>query len=355
MEKEFILMNKDIEVLHFTSETDQFGDTVFEQIDEETSVLPAGFYDIQSFISGRRAPKHRKHIMQLLIKSGCLNLETYISTTKALSLNDSFWVKSVDDSLSWYDVSLYQNDFDDVIANTAFSGGTDQRLISTTSPEFSTNGQYAKCWIRNEKGIHLIKSSGNGHEIYSEVYASQLAHRLCHNSVDYSITEFNGQLVSQCSLFTSEDVGYVPAIKYIDSDRVNVLLNYFTSLGFDDEFRRMVILDGIILNEDRHGGNYGFLVNNDTQEILGMAPIFDHNRSLLWNGSDDITTSLPRIGNDYINTAKLLLTPEIRRDLENLRDFEFEREAVANLPEERIRVLENVVQTQIKNILDDMR
>ena len=32
---------------------------------------------------------------------------------------------------------------------------------------------------------------------------------------------------------------------------------------------------------DRHAGNYGFLVENATGEILRMAPLFDHNMACL--------------------------------------------------------------------------
>lgn len=39
----------------------------------------------------------------------------------------------------------------------------------------------------------------------------------------------------------------------------------------------MCLLDAIILNIDRHDGNFGYLVDNDKHTIVGMAPIFDNN------------------------------------------------------------------------------
>ena len=34
------------------------------------------------------------------------------------------------------------------IAKTAFEGGLHGRHLSTTSPEYGTDGSFAKCWIR---------------------------------------------------------------------------------------------------------------------------------------------------------------------------------------------------------------
>ena len=43
---------------------------------------------------------------------------------------------------------------------------------------------------------------------------------------------------------------------------------------------RMIVLDYLILNEDRHLNNFGALRNADTLEWLGMAPIYDSGSSL---------------------------------------------------------------------------
>lgn len=53
------------------------------------------------------------------------------------------------------------------------------------------------------------------------------------------------------------------------------------SLGLEEEARRMFVIDALILNEDRHKNNFGFIVDNRTQKIVKMAPLFDHNLSLL--------------------------------------------------------------------------
>ena len=40
----------------------------------------------------------------------------------AASLTDAFWRKRADEAITWDNVSLYRNPFDDAIARTAFDG-----------------------------------------------------------------------------------------------------------------------------------------------------------------------------------------------------------------------------------------
>ena len=95
-------------------------------------------------------------------------------------------------------------------------------------------------------------------------------------------------------------------------------------------FQRMV-LDAVILNIDRHLGNFGVLFDTDTMEIQTIAPVFDNNRSLLFDLNDDqlahaeryIPRLTPRLGTDFVIAARALLTDAIRSDLVNLQRFAF--------------------------------
>ena len=57
------------------------------------------------------------------------------------------------------------------------------------------------------------------------------------------------------------------------------LLQYFSSIGSEDAFRRMCVLDALILNPDRHYGNFGVLFDTETVQILCMAPVFDNDNN----------------------------------------------------------------------------
>lgn len=121
----------------------------------------------------------------------------------------------------------------------------------------------------------------------------------------------------------------------------------------------MFVIDAVIMNEDRHKNNFGFLVENDTQTIVGMAPLFDHNVSLLpyamKDNFDNIDSYLaekgPRLGRDWIPIAAACLDSDLRRKLFNLSDFKFKRHEKYNLPEWRLEILEKLIHSNIEKIL----
>ncbi|MDD7390894.1 MAG: HipA protein [Lachnospiraceae bacterium] len=351
----FSLMNKDETILNFSAEIDEYGDTLFEE-EEPEGRLPYGYQDIQSFLNGRKAPSHRKHIASLLADAGIRTDIDFILLTKALSLNDTIWVKQQGSYDTWKDVSLYRNSFNEVVAKTAFDGTRSGVFSSQTSPEYSTEGLYAKCWTRIDKEIFLVKkpSQTYGTEIYSEIMASELAEFICPHFVPYRLTEYHGKQVSICPIFTNEEIGFIPAYKFIQSrENVSKLLDIYSRYGAEDDFRRMLVFDALILNEDRHSGNYGFLFENDTGRIIGMNPVFDHNRSLLFDLKEydkkAIRSKVPRLGGDFNILANKLLTPEIRTDLINLRGFHFQN--CSGIPKERVEMAERLIHSQIEHIL----
>ena len=47
------------------------------------------------------------------------------------------------------------------------------------------------------------------------------------------------------------------------------------------------MFDAVIANQDRHFGNFGFIRDNASGELLRMAPIFDNGMSLLHQAMED--------------------------------------------------------------------
>ena len=202
--------------------------------------------------------------------------------THALSLNDTFWVKKREDILQWRDVSLYTNPFSEVISEAAFDGTIGETDFSSISPEFGTDGSYAKCWIREESGIKLYKSGSALLEIepLSEFLAWQLAEGICRQAVPYDLDHYHGKLISKCPLFTSKTVGLAKASAVFHGAEHTIpdLLQYFRGIGSEDAFRRMCVLDTIILNPDRHYGNFGVLFDTAT-----IAPGLRTTGTYLWS------------------------------------------------------------------------
>lgn len=329
------LMNKDVIVATYEEHKD-IDEYYYEEVNRFDPYLPHGFIDINDWIDGRQIAKHRVSIEKLMRELGLTTRHDFIGMARCLSLTDTFWMKRADEELNWEDVSLYRNPFDDVIARIAFDGtGMYGRAASPTSPEFATSGSFAKCWIRENGQISLLKRGSTGYanagfEPYSEALAAQLLSAAHIDHVPYSIVRFHGKLASKCPLFTSEDIGFVSAHRFFDKPfGVRAMLDFCQQHDSEERFREMIVMDAVMANVDRHAGNYGFLVDNATGRVLHMAPLFDHNMACLpmMMEMDDFDTYVsmigPKIGTDFAAIARELITPAIRTKLLTLKDFEY--------------------------------
>ena len=173
----YYLMNKNAEVGTFELRHGTFGDEFrFEYTGQ--SPLPIGFDYIEKWIENRKASKHNTHLKQIMADCGCDKTEGFIKITHAASINDTFWIKSEHENVSWEQISFYRNPFDETISKMAFEGmGLYGIKMSETSPELSTDGSFRKCWMREDAGqIFLYKRGSDGArnaglEPYCEVMA----------------------------------------------------------------------------------------------------------------------------------------------------------------------------------------
>jgi len=285
----------------------------------------------------------------------------------ALSLVDTYWVRPVGGDLCWSDISLYTHKFNKQIAKAAFDGELCRCGFYSVSPKFSTDGTFAKCWLRQGETIKLLKRGSSGArnaglEPFSEFYASQVSKALGLNAISYSITKHYGKLCSACDAFTSESVGFIPyCILDPTSSTLASVLKYCQKYGLEEEVKEMFLFDSVIFNEDRHKGNFGFLVDNDSGRVLGMIPLFNHNISLLcyaemqdFRSADYLETRFPCIGKDFVKDARQLLSTRFRRRLCDLEDFRFQRDPLYNLPSERFEVLESIINKRIREIVKQL-
>lgn len=229
-----------------------------------------------------------------LLEQGITSIDEFYAISKGLSLNDTFWLKPQGCSLSWRDVNPYENpictDFASSVLKAMKAGLINNVNRTIQSPDFTLTGSYDKKWKRIDGSIYLIKTGGESYddrEVFSELYAYHIAKLLGMQgfTVKYSIIKsvFSGKerIATKCKLFTSETDGFVP-VEFINLNG-KTDAEYAMSIGKDSyrNFLAMCLLDSIILNIDRHDGNFGYLVSNDEHTIGVMAPIFDNNLSLL--------------------------------------------------------------------------
>ena len=175
--------------------------------------------------------------------------------------------------------------------------------------------------------------------------------------VIYDIRNHNDRLCSVCDCFTNEQYGFVP-FRMVSSKSLpaDIIDEYSQRVG-SKQLADMFIIDALILNEDRHKGNFGFIFDTDTYEIVSAAPLFDHNVSLLCYAEKEdfnekyIKSRMPKLYDFFVEIAKAVLYPDARR-LINMKNFEFENNSKLALPERRVEALECLIKNQIKLILE---
>ena len=362
-----ILKHRDKELLRFEWIEPQ-GVRIVSVDEGNNRYLPLDFKgevsdeNLWKWLSRRVVPRNRRNIDALMAATGleARNVRGIIEICRGLSLNDVHWVVPNDFKGSWKDCNLYDNEFSQAIALTAFNGmgSAIERLDWISSPEFSTNGMLAKCWRRIDGRVALYKSgtdgaANTGFEPYSEYYASQIAAAMGLDHVEYSLSKFKGYLCSTCNIFTSDKLGYLPAGR---------IMNVAEALE-DKRFADIFFFDALIFNTDRHLGNFGYLVDNDKNEIVGAAPIFDNGYGLfslaLYRPGDrlDEFSDLAK----YVSRVKPALfskwlgfpggiTKSMLERMKALKGFRFKRHKYYNLPQDRLRSIEKFLQSRILQI-----
>ena len=226
-----------------------------------------------------------------------------------------------------------------------------------------------KCWRRIGGKVYLYKggtegAANTGNEPYSEFYAAQIAAAMGVHAIPYGLSRWKGVLCSTCELFTSKEYAYLPIGHLVSKGGMGAVRTYYEKMGveFVNALNEMLVFDAVICNVDRHFGNFGVMVDNRTNTIVSPAPLFDHGNSLFnFAGADAwanetaleeyIETLYPSVYDDFLGTAKAVLTPELREKLRHLLNFKFKKHSRYNLPEKRLRMMERQVQKRVGLLL----
>ena len=375
----YILKNKDMDVLKFevvSNLRDPEVNIIWVNPDQK-ALLPLDLKDnnesLARWFKNRTIPRNRAFVNAFLAKCG-LSINRpmdIISVSKGLSLNDCFWVVPEDFDGTFEENNLYDNPFNTILSYIAFTGtGSSARTSLHSSPEFTTNGMLPKCWRRLKGKVMLFKggttgAANTGNEPYSEFYAAQIAKQMGLNHVPYTLGKWKGIICSVCELFTSKEYSYIPVGRFVTSGGFEAVIEYYRNLGdrFYNEFVDMIVFDAVVCNTDRHYGNFGFLVDNETNQIAAPAPLFDHGNALYnlagmacWMDEKELEEYIaalqPAVYDDFIGTAKELMGERQREQLRHLLTFQFNPHHTYNLPARRRKMIEKQIQKRARQLLD---
>jgi hypothetical protein len=178
----------------------------------------------------------------------------------------------------------------------------------------------------------------------------------------YQLGKWKKNMNSICPLFTSKKRGFVPLYHLVKEGGWEAVLRYYQSLGefYYQRLVEMLIFDVIILNTDRHFGNFGLLIDNDTNEIIDVAPIFDNGLSLFWDALDDdlddteayVQTKSMKNAGDFMQFAQQVITKEAKAKVRKLIGFTFDRSGAYKLPSKRLEKIEASIQQRVQILLE---
>ncbi len=361
---EYILKNKDKEILEFSTKT-QNGFVYLDQVKiinnelcpKEIKNLNNLKSNLHSWIENRKIPKHRqfaKNILQNLGVDSESNFLAYVDISFGLSLNDSLWIIPKNKDYKWADYNLYKNKFDTALQLCAF--GINVEHNKSTSPEYTTNGMLKKCWIRKENEIFLFKGSMQGEEAFGEYFSYQVAKIMKFNAISYDLQEYHNNIVSSCPIFTNENRGFIPIGNLIEKEIKKgykaILARHCENIYGKENFADLMVFDAIIGNIDRHLGNFGMIVDNNTSNFLQSAPIFDNGLCVLgWANKDEyLDIDLNQTYFDLNFKAQLEKYIDIRHldGLKKLADFKFKQHSDFKFDENLLQIFNNFVNNQAK-------
>lgn len=340
----------------------------------------------------RSIPTSRSGIREALQTLDIANTKMLLIRCFGLSLSDQYWIYPEGSGLTWDKVNFFENSFSDDIGDVLFGANKKANAFDFTSPDNTSDGNLKKRWKIIGGKRCLVKGGSNPfrQQPFNEVIAAEIMKRLGIPHVSYTVMWDKGAPYCVCEDFVSEDTELVPAWRIIQTQKkennVSVyqhFLNCCEKLGITDVvpfLDRMIVLDYIIANEDRHLNNFGALRNAETLEWIGMAPVYDSGSAL---GYDKLAAQI-RSGKDitckpfkkhheeqlklvsafeWIDFEKLSDIKEVIKEIMTTGDAveymdDARVKAIADSVDKRIRYLEQIsmtyIQHQTKSTEDDV-
>ena len=245
-----------------------------------------------SWWAERSIPASRSGVREALETMGLADTRALLPRCYGLSLSDQYWICPKGSGLSWQNINFFENDFSEDIGDLLFGDNKKQNAINFSSPDNTSDGNLKKRWKIIGGKRCLVKGGSNPYrqQPLNEVIATEIAKRLSIPCVPYRVTWNKGAPYSICEDFVDKDTELIPAWRIIQTEKqpnnlslYQHFVNCAEKLGIPNVIPfldRMIVLDYIILNEDRHLNNFGALRNAETLAWLGMAQIYDSGSSL---------------------------------------------------------------------------
>lgn len=278
------------------------------------------------WLETRAIDSHRAN-SRLLKKALRLAEKDDISTVmhvNGATITDNYWIRPISSNLTYNDVKFN----DDYFSSLALKGNYDsfnRAAISKHSktPELTNVGSFEKCWKLRDGRWWMYKRA-NHNEMFSELFICEFGLAL---GMNMAIYERGEGVVKTLDFTESARYNFEPASTFMgDNEDYEDVVSALKKLcpNAIPDYVRMIFMDTICANPDRHTNNFGLLRNTSNGEITCFAPNFDNNMALISRGypskpkSSDMLISLFRdLIEEYPEYKKYIpaVTEEVVRDV----------------------------------------
>ena len=290
--KTYFLMYKDNQVL-------RIDDTKVAQLNPDLLPLPLRdkplYYKdvIDNWAYKRIFSPNRENIKNVCeaYKLTLLDFEKVVKACHLTSINDSFWIKEGTERVTWKDVNLFTNQFDEWIAYRALMNISSVTPPKKVSPELTTRGDTAKAWFKLKDGTYLFKVGkyelaanaildelGFNHVEYEEVKPVELMRYIPSALVAGFINKLDDKVV-KCKCFTGPDLVYYTwedYLKYIGNEAH--AYDSVSSGPNSQSYYEMLVADYICNNSERYADDWGVLIG-PTVRWLELAPLTNFDKA----------------------------------------------------------------------------
>ena len=256
----------------------------------------------------RSIPASRSGVREALEALDIVSPKLLLLRCYGLSLSDHYWFCPQGSRLTWDQVNFFDNPFSADMGDVLFGQPRKEDGFDFSSPDNTSDGFLKKRWKIIGGKRCLVKGGSDPfqQQPFNEVIATGIMERLHIPHVPYTLIWSEGKPYSVCEDFVSVSTELVSAWRVMRTQRKDNstsvyqhFVNCCKGLGVEDivpALDRMIVLDYLIANEDRHLNNFGLLRDPETLEWIGMAPIFDSGSSLGY----DRTASRIRVERDVV-------------------------------------------------------
>lgn len=290
--KDFVIMSKDNQVAVWKNGSlTVLNDTLLPLYLKRIS-------DADSWLATRAIDSHRAN-SRLLKKALRLQEKDDVSSVihvNGATITDTYWVKPVDSELCYDDVR-FDSDF---FSNLALKGSYESFNRAANSkhsktPELTNTGSFEKCWKLRD-GEWWMHKKANHNEQFSELFIYELGKAL---GMNMAIYERGDGCVKSKDFTNAASINFEPASTFMgDNDDYPDVIKALKKLCPDaiPDYIRMIFLDTVTQNPDRHTNNFGLLRDIESGKLISLAPNFDNNMALIARGYPKST----KAGNDLL-------------------------------------------------------